>query len=110
MTTRDRRLVLAVLCLSVFVINVSTTIVNIALPTLVEELRATTRDLLWIVDAFNLAFAALVLAAGALSDRFGRRPALLVGPAGFAAAAGAGGRERTRLESRHPHISYCRFF
>jgi predicted MFS family arabinose efflux permease len=80
-------LVLAALCLSVFVINVSTTIVNIALPALVVELDATTRDLLWIVDAFNLAFAAFVLAAGSLSDRFGRRGWLLGGLAVFAAAS-----------------------
>jgi EmrB/QacA subfamily drug resistance transporter len=70
---------LAVLCLAVFVVNVSTTIVNIALPTLTGELHASTRDLLWIVDAFNLTFAAFVLAAGSLSDRFGRRRALLLG-------------------------------
>ena len=82
--------VLAVLCLAVFVINVSTTIVNVALPTLVGELGASTRDLLWIVDAFNLAFAALVLAAGSLSDRFGRRRFLLGGLAVFAAASLAG--------------------
>ena len=72
-------LVLAVLCAAVVLINLSTTIMNTALPTLVRDLDASTRELLWIVDAFNLAFAALVLAAGSLSDRFGRRraPALL---------------------------------
>lgn len=64
--------VLLTLRLGVFVVNVSTTIVNTALPTLARNLDASTRDLLWIVDAFNLAFAALVLAAGSLSDRFGR--------------------------------------
>src|SRR4028119_1674199 len=82
--------VLAVICLSVFVINVSTLIVNIALPALVTELGATTRDLLWIVDAFNLTFAALVLAAGSLSDRYGRREWLIGGLVLFAAASLAG--------------------
>jgi EmrB/QacA subfamily drug resistance transporter len=82
--------VLVALCAAVFVVNVSTTIVNIALPTLVRELGASTRDLLWIVDAFNLAFAALVLAAGSLSDRFGRKPFLLGGLLVFFAASLAG--------------------
>jgi EmrB/QacA subfamily drug resistance transporter len=82
--------VLAVICLSVFVINVSTLIVNIALPALVTELGATTRDLLWIVDAFNLTFAAFVLAAGSLSDRYGRREWLMGGLVLFGAASLAG--------------------
>src|ERR1044072_2661356 len=86
----SRWTVLAVLCLAVFVVNVATSVVNIALPSLVSELGATTTDLLWIVDAFNLAFAALVLAGGSLSDRFGRRRSLLVGLGGFAAASLAG--------------------
>lgn len=81
---------LVALCFAVFVVNVSTTIVNIALPTLVGELRASTRDLLWIVDAFNLVFAALVLAAGSLSDRFGRKPFLLLGLFIFLIASFAG--------------------
>ena len=54
------------------------------------ELHATTRDLQWIVDAYNLAFAGLVLTAGSLGDRFGRRPALLPGLGGFALASGSG--------------------
>jgi EmrB/QacA subfamily drug resistance transporter len=87
--------VLLALCSAVFVVNVSTTIVNIALPTLVDELGASTRDLLWIVDAFNLAFAALVLAAGSLSDRFGRKPFLLAGLAVFFAASLAGAWSRS---------------
>ena len=86
----SRAATLAVVCLAVFVVNVSTTIINVTLPTLVGELGVSTRDLLWIVDAFNLTFAAFVLAAGSLSDRFGRRPALLVGLAVLGAASAAG--------------------
>jgi EmrB/QacA subfamily drug resistance transporter len=76
--------ILATVCLAVLTINLDTTIVNVALPSLATELDADTRELLWIVDGYNLAFAALVLAMGSVSDRFGRRPALLVGLAGFA--------------------------
>lgn len=86
----NKTAVLATLCLAVFVVNVSTTVINIALPTLVRELGASTRDLLWIVDAFNLAFAALVLAGGSLSDRFGRRRLLLLGLVIFVAASAGG--------------------
>ena len=79
MARSSRGPALAVLCLSAFVVNVDTTIVNITLPTLVSELGASTRDLQWVVDSYLLVFAALVLAGGALSDRLGRRRVLLVG-------------------------------
>src|SRR5947209_10763044 len=82
--------VLATVCLAAFAINLDTTIVNVALPDLARQLGATTRDLQWIVDGYNLAFAALVLTAGSLGDRFGRRPALIVGLAGFALASTVG--------------------
>lgn len=81
-------LILLTVCLATLTINVSTMIVNVALPTLADALDASTKDLLWIVDGYNLAFAALVLAMGSLSDRFGRRPALIVGLLGFAASNG----------------------
>ncbi|MEV6205838.1 MFS transporter [Kitasatospora sp. NPDC051914] len=90
LTPRRRALVLATVCLAAFAINLDTTIVNVALPDLSRELGATTRDLQWVVDGYNLAFAALVLAAGSLGDRFGRRPALLLGLAGFAATSALG--------------------
>jgi len=83
-------LVLAVLCTSVFVIVVDGTIVNVALPTFVRELGATTSELQWIVDAYVLVFAGLLMAAGSLGDRFGRKGVLLVGMAVFAVtSAGA---------------------
>ena len=90
LTGRRRLLVLLTVCAAAFAINLDTTIVNVALPDLGRQLGATTRDLQWIVDGYNLAFAALVLTAGSLGDRFGRRPALLLGLAGFAVASGIG--------------------
>src|SRR3954453_8998786 len=84
-------LILASLLLAAFVINLDTTIVNVALPTLVRELRASNSQLQWVVDAFNLLFAASVLAAGSLSDRFGRKGMLLAGLAVFGVASLAGG-------------------
>jgi EmrB/QacA subfamily drug resistance transporter len=78
-THRRPGLVLAVLCMATYVILLDGSIVNVTLPTLVRELGATTTDLKWIVDAYNLTFAALVLAAGSLSDRYGRKGALLTG-------------------------------
>ncbi|HYQ33575.1 MAG TPA: MFS transporter, partial [Lapillicoccus sp.] len=76
---------------AVLAINLDTTIVNVALPSIARELGSGTRDLQWVVDGYNLAFAAFVLAAGSLSDRYGRRPALLVGLVGFAGASIVGG-------------------
>ena len=87
-STPRKPLILATVCLAAPTINLDTTIVNVALPSLARELDAGTRDLLWIVDGYNLAFAALVLAMGSLSDKFGRRPALVVGLSGFAVASG----------------------
>src|SRR6266540_2491947 len=84
-------LILASLLLAAFAINLDTTIVNVALPTLVRELDASTIQLEWIVDAYNLMFAALVLAAGNLGDRVGRKGVLLAGLGVFGAGTLAGG-------------------
>src|SRR5512133_3796930 len=84
-------LILASLVLAAFAINLDTTIVNVALPTLVRELHASTIQLEWIVDAYNLMFAAFVLAAGNLGDRVGRKGVLLAGLVVFGAATFAGG-------------------
>jgi MFS family permease len=75
---------LVVICLSVFVISVDATIVNVALPTLSRELDADTAQLQWIVDAYTLVMAGLMLSAGSLSDRYGRRGWLSAGLAVFA--------------------------
>src|SRR4051794_5006319 len=74
---------LAVLCLSLVTISLDNTILNVALPTLERELHAGASQLQWIVDAYMLVFAGLLLTAGALGDRFGRRRALTFGLATF---------------------------
>src|SRR5947199_5567955 len=84
-------LILFSLLLAAFAINLDTTIVNVALPTLVRELHASNSQLEWVVDAFNLLFAGSVLAVGSLSDRFGRKGMLLAGLLVFGLASLAGG-------------------
>ena len=93
-----RPLILFALCLAAFVISVDVTIVNVALPSLVRELGASTTQLQWIVDAYSLVFAALVLAAGSLSDRLGRKGVLLSGLAVFATGSLAGAFSGTTAE------------
>jgi EmrB/QacA subfamily drug resistance transporter len=88
---KRKPLILISLLLAAFVINLDTTIVNVALPTLVRALRASNSQLQWVVDAFNLLFAGSVLAFGSLSDRFGRRGMLLAGVSVFGLASLAGG-------------------
>ena len=76
----DRRwLILVVLCVSLLVIVLDNSILNVALPTIQKDLNATSSDLQWIVDSYTLVFAGLLLTAGSLGDRFGRRGALQVG-------------------------------
>ena len=86
----DRRwLTLLVLCVSLLVIVIDNTIVNVALPTLVRDLGTSISDLQWVVDAYTLVFAGLLLTAGSLGDRFGRKGALTLGLVIFGAASAA---------------------
>src|SRR3984893_12933372 len=79
-----RRQILLVLCLSLLVVVIDNTILNTALPTLARVLHAGTSSLQWIADAYTLCFAALLIPAGALGDRYGRRLSLLGGLSVFA--------------------------
>ena len=79
--------ILAVLCLSLLMVIIDNTIVNVALPTLSTELGASTTSLQWIVDAYTLVFSALLLALGHAGDRFGRKRALQLGLVLFAATS-----------------------
>ena len=67
--------ILGVLCLSLLVIGLDNTILNVALPTLARDLGATNSQLQWMVDAYILVFAGLLLTTGSLVDRYGRRKA-----------------------------------
>lgn len=89
--------ILVVLVLALLVTSIDHTIINVALPQLVEDLGASAADLQWVVAGYTVVFAGLLLTAGSLGDRFGRRRALLVGLATFlagsVAAAVAGSTE-----------------
>src|SRR5215212_6280118 len=85
-----RWVLLGVMCLSLVLVVMSVSGLNVALPTLQRDLGATATELQWIVDAYAIVFAGLLLTAGALGDRFGRKGALLVGLVVFAAASAVG--------------------
>jgi len=84
---RARWLALAVLCLSLLMVNLDYLVLNVALPTLVRDLHATTTELQWIVDAYVIVFAGLLLVAGSVADRIGRKRVFLAGLAAFAAGS-----------------------
>jgi MFS family permease len=95
--------ILAVLCLSVFLALVDNTIVNVALPSISRQLHATTSDLQWIVDAYSLVFASLLLVGRSLGDRYGRKGALQIGLvafAGFSGFAGLSGNTHVLIVAR----------
>ncbi|MDP9075069.1 MAG: MFS transporter [Actinomycetota bacterium] len=100
---RRRWAILGVLCLSVFLAVVDNTIVNVALPRMSGQLHASNSQLQWIVDAYSLAFAGLLLIGGSLGDRFGRKGALSLGIiafAGFSVFAGLSGSVHTLITAR----------
>jgi len=79
--------VLAVVCVSALIINVDNTILNVALPTLVKDLHATSSALQWIVDSYAMVFAGLLLVGGSFTDRFGRKRFFLFGLIIFASGS-----------------------
>ena len=89
--TARRRLTLALVASGMFMAVLDTTIVNVALPSMRAHLGASVAALAWIVDAYTLSFAALILAGGVASDRFGAKTVYLSGLALFVAASAACG-------------------
>jgi EmrB/QacA subfamily drug resistance transporter len=79
-----RWLALGVLCLSLLIVTLDNTVLNVALPTLVRDLGATSTNLQWIVDAYVLVFAGLLLVSGSVADRFGRKWTFIAGLVVFA--------------------------
>ncbi|GAB4201405.1 MAG: MFS transporter [Roseiflexaceae bacterium] len=86
-TYSQRWWILGALCVALLMITIDNTIVNVALPTLSAELRTSTSELQWIVEAYSLLFAGLLLTGGALNDRFGSRRLFTVGLLIFGAAS-----------------------
>ena len=78
-----RSLVLAICCVSVVVVVMDISIVNVALPTIRRDLDASAAGLQWTVDAYTLVLASFLVLAGSTADRFGRRRVFLVGLAVF---------------------------
>jgi EmrB/QacA subfamily drug resistance transporter len=89
MDAHRRKLVLAAMCVALATVVSAVSSLNVALPDLARDLHATQTQLQWIVDAYALVFSGMLLLAGALGDRIGRRPVLLAGLVLFAGAAGA---------------------
>ena len=78
---------LAAIAASVLVVGLDLTVLNLALPSIANDLHASTGDLQWIVDSYSLVLAALILPAGLLGDRYGRKKMLLVALVLFGAAS-----------------------
>ncbi|NUK35299.1 MFS transporter [Streptomyces lunaelactis] len=82
-----RWLILVVLCLSTLVLVIDNMVLTVAVPTIAEDLNATAQDLQWVLESYMLVFAGLLLTAGSLSDKFGRRKVMIIGLALFGAAS-----------------------
>jgi EmrB/QacA subfamily drug resistance transporter len=86
-TDRHRWLVLAICCSSLFVVGLDNTIVNVALPTIHTDLHASVSQLQWVVDAYTLVVASLLILGGATADRLGRARIFKIGLALFTAGS-----------------------
>lgn len=74
-----RQLVLAICCMSLFIVGIDVTIVNVALPSIQRSFHASVSDLQWTIDAYTLVIACLLMLSGSLADRFGRRRVFQIG-------------------------------
>ncbi|HSD58012.1 MAG TPA: MFS transporter, partial [Methanotrichaceae archaeon] len=76
---KQRWIALVFICLSLLVISFNDAVINVALPSIAKDMHASASDLVWVVDAYILVFAALLLPMGSAGDRYGRKLFLLIG-------------------------------
>ena len=79
LSPRRRLLVLAICCMSLLIVSLDVTILNVALPSMQQELHASTSGLQWTIDAYTLVLASLLMLAGSTADRIGRKKVFLAG-------------------------------
>ncbi|GAB3974416.1 MFS transporter [Plantactinospora veratri] len=104
-TSHPRRWwILGVLCLSLLVAVIDNMVLNIAIPSLIRDLGASASDIQWILDAYILVFAGLLLTAGSLSDRHGRRRGLVTGLVVFGGASVLATLCQTPVNSSRPGL------
>src|SRR5438128_6477816 len=90
-TRRSPWIILLVLCLGFFMVLLDLTIVNIAIPSIIDGLKAGLDQILWVLNAYTLTYAVLLITAGRLGDRFGQRNIFVIGLALFTLASAACG-------------------
>ncbi|MBO7937553.1 MFS transporter [Streptomyces sp. S9] len=87
LSPRRRMLVLAICCMSLLIVSLDNTVLNVALPSMERDLHATTAGLQWTIDAYTLVLATLLMLAGSTADRIGRRKVFMAGLVVFAAGS-----------------------
>ena len=80
LSRRRRMLVLAICCMSLLIVSLDNTILNVALPSMQQELHASVAGLQWTIDAYTLVLASLLMLAGSTADRIGRSRVFQAGP------------------------------
>jgi MFS family permease len=84
LSPRRKSIILMSCCLSLLIVSMDTTIVNIAIPAIRNELHASAAQLQWVVDVYTVVLSALLIVSGATGDRFGRRRIFQIGLTIFA--------------------------
>ncbi|MBI0382581.1 MFS transporter, partial [Streptomyces albiflaviniger] len=84
---RQRWLVLAICCMSLLIVSLDNTILNVALPSIQRDLHTSVSGLQWTVDAYTLVLASLLMLSGSTADRVGRRRTFQAGLVIFTAAS-----------------------
>jgi EmrB/QacA subfamily drug resistance transporter len=86
-SSRDRYRILAICCLSLFIVGLDATVVNVALPSLGRDLHASVSELQWTIDTYTVVMASLLMLSGSMADRLGRKRVFVVGLAVFSLAS-----------------------